>query len=1234
MKVMLVDDEPGIRDQGKIFLEKFDPDFEVTSASSAILGMEKLFEEDFDIVVSDYQMPEVNGIEFLEKMREDGVQIPFIMFTGRGREEVAMKALNLGAQRYIKKGGGLKSQYWILGDAIKQEVIHFSVKNALKEKKRRYESFFKTIKDCAFITSKDGRWIEFNEAALDLFGYDDTEELKNVQIKNLYNDPVERKEVTSLIEEKGFAKDIPVDLVRKDGSVIHTKITSVVLKDEEDRVIGYQGTIRDISKEMKFEMDLERSKKDLTKILNSMTDSVFIHPLHDDFIFVNKAAIDHLGYSQEELMSMSPFDINKPDHTDKVKEWIDKIEEKEKFTFNSIHVTRSGKEIPVEISSKLVNFRGEEVILSVVRELSRQKKGMFDLDFYQRMCKPLFKKSLDGIYVHDLEGNFLDANRSALEMLGYSREEIENMNVKDLIVENSEEVFRNIEHIIETEGDVQHKIYHLRRKDGERITVETDGCLIYRGDEPYGIIGIARDVTERDNYERELKDTAEKLKDLHEYTIKMNSAEDFKKIYKYALKAAKNVLDFEDSTFMDVWDDEIKVILTTAENVKLGTTCQLSETVAGRAFSENKTIVVVDIDEYEGKYSASSDSYKSCIAVPIEDRGIFQVISDNAGAFDKFDKEMAELLALQLDTALKRKEEENKIKRSKKEYQAFIESANVGVGLNDKYRNITFVNNTLAQILGYRESELIGKNLSELIDKEEYELMCNRTKNRLVGKKENYDCKIKKKDGSHIYANVWASPLEDEDGKYIGDLGVIIDITDRKMIEQKLTRNHKAIEASIDGIAILDKEEHFVYLNDAHVDIYGYENAKELEGKSWKILYSGDERIRFENEIMPRFREEGYWRGEAVGTRKDGSQFDQEVTLTDIANGGMVCVVRDTTTRKEFERKLKETDMAFDSSVTGIALTDINRSLTRVNSTLLSMWGYDDAEEVLGKDAIHFFKDKENNLEKFENFFSEGWMNDEMIAVRKDGSEFTVQITANLIEDENGDPIGIFASLMDITERKKFEDREEFLHSLLRHDLKNKIQIAAGYIQLLEDTDLLDTQGKDWMLKSKDSLLESLDLISKVKELKEVNKELDTFKVNIKRILDESINQQRSLAETLGVKISFEGKSIDVVGGKLLDELFINIIENSLVHSQCNFIDISMVEKKASLVVIIEDDGIGISDDDKKKIFDKGFKGEGSKGSGLGMCLVKRILGNYDGDIKVADSELGGARFEVILNKA
>lgn len=83
-------------------------------------GLEILESNSFDCIISDYQMTGIDGLEFLKKIRKDmEIDVPFIMFTGRGREEVAMESLNLGADRYIRKGGDPKSQYNILVDAIK-----------------------------------------------------------------------------------------------------------------------------------------------------------------------------------------------------------------------------------------------------------------------------------------------------------------------------------------------------------------------------------------------------------------------------------------------------------------------------------------------------------------------------------------------------------------------------------------------------------------------------------------------------------------------------------------------------------------------------------------------------------------------------------------------------------------------------------------------------------------------------------------------------------------------------------------------------------------------------------------------------------------------------------------------------------------------------------------------------------------------------------------------------------
>ena len=108
--------------------------------------------------------------------------------------------------------------------------------------------------------------------------------------------------------------------------------------------------------------------------------------------------------------------------------------------------------------------------------------------------------------------------------------------------------------------------------------------------------------------------------------------------------------------------------------------------------------------------------------------------------------------------------------------------------------------------------------------------------------------------------------------------------------------------AAMDGMAVLDANGHYAFLNEAHARIYGYESPAELMGRSWRLLYTGDELRRFETEVMPAFWRTGRWRGESTGVRRDGTTFPQEVSLDAIQGGGIVCVVRDISDRKRSER--------------------------------------------------------------------------------------------------------------------------------------------------------------------------------------------------------------------------------------------------------------------------------------------------------------------------------------------
>lgn len=113
-----------------------------------------------------------------------------------------------------------------------------------------------------------------------------------------------------------------------------------------------------------------------------------------------------------------------------------------------------------------------------------------------------------------------------------------------------------------------------------------------------------------------------------------------------------------------------------------------------------------------------------------------------------------------------------------------------------------------------------------------------------------------------------------------------------------------AVQASMDGFAILDQQGRYVYLNEAHARIYGYESEAELRGRTWRELYHAEEIERFENSILPRLAQEGRWLGEALGKKKNGTAFTQELSLSQMPDGGLVCVVRDVSARRSAEEAL------------------------------------------------------------------------------------------------------------------------------------------------------------------------------------------------------------------------------------------------------------------------------------------------------------------------------------------
>ena len=128
----------------------------------------------------------------------------------------------------------------------------------LRESEAKYHTFFKTSRDSVFITSRDGKWLDFNDAAVELFGCRSKEELENTPFPEFHVNPKDRRVFCQLLDKRGFVQDFAVNFRRKDGKIINAMVTAVVVRDKGGKIIGYQGTVKDITERRRGEERLLR----------------------------------------------------------------------------------------------------------------------------------------------------------------------------------------------------------------------------------------------------------------------------------------------------------------------------------------------------------------------------------------------------------------------------------------------------------------------------------------------------------------------------------------------------------------------------------------------------------------------------------------------------------------------------------------------------------------------------------------------------------------------------------------------------------------------------------------------------------------------------------------------------------------------------------------------------------------------------------------------------------------
>ncbi|MFC6731746.1 MULTISPECIES: PAS domain S-box protein [unclassified Haladaptatus] len=322
-------------------------------------------------------------------------------------------------------------------------------------------------------------------------------------------------------------------------------------------------------------------------------------------------------------------------------------------------------------------------------------------------------------------------------------------------------------------------------------------------------------------------------------------------------------------------------------------------------------------------------------------------------------------LAVVIRDITEKHESQRALREERARFRALTENAPVGVVTLDEDNVIQFANQQLAEMLGYDAVELVGEPMATLIP-DRFRPAHKAGVNRYLNTGEQHldwsalELAGLHRDGHEVPLSVSFGETT-FDGQHLFT-GILIDISERKEREQRLDLQAAAIENALDGIAIIDPDGEYVYLNAAHARLYGFDDPEALVGASWRTHYDSTELKRVESTVFPALQSIGHWNGETHATKRDGSKFTQELSLNALADGHLVCTARDVTERRLEEIRLNllqeaTLDLGTERDLSSVIESAVEISQSIMDYSLAIYWTYDEERDSLvpthASDAAH-----------------------------------------------------------------------------------------------------------------------------------------------------------------------------------------------------------------------------------------------------------------------------------------
>jgi PAS domain S-box-containing protein len=537
---------------------------------------------------------------------------------------------------------------------------------------------------------------------------------------------------------------------------------------------------------------------------------------------------------------------------------------------------------------------------------------------------------------------------------------------------------------------------------------------------------------------------------------------------------------------------------------------------------------------------------------------------------------------------------------------------------------------------------------------------------------QNIEIHYQAKNGKEIPVLFSASLLVGSKGQKLGMVCVAQDITNLKQTQESNALQATALENVADAIEITDRDATYLYVNKAFETITGYKQQEVLGKTPAALLRSGSHSPEFYQEIFDIVTKGEIWHGFLVSKHKNGTLYDQEVTLSPILNATgslthIVAVKRDITERKRIEATLREAERRWRTLLEEVSLIviglDLNGKVEYANPFFLELSGYTQAE-VMGQDWFTNFL-PQHQQQEVKRCFLEILSQDfhahyENPILTQSGEERVIAWSNTLLRNPQGEIIGTMSIGEDITDQKSMTRMKDEFLSIVSHELRTPLTSIHGALDLLS-SGLMDSQSDkgrrviEIAAQSVDRLVLLVNDILDLERLESGKIRLSKQLCNTADLLQKSADTMKVMAKRGGITLSISPQPIELYADpERIIQVVTNLLSNAIKFAPsnstiCLSTELQGTVEKAALrnkrqnphhsryiLFKVQDQGRGIPGDKLESIFERFKQVDASDsrkkgGTGLGLAICRSIVEQHGGQIWAESTLNKGSSFYFTL---